>query len=333
MPPPSVPDEVLRLLDERTAARAARDWAGADELRDRIAALGWEVEDAAGGSTVRPRLPAEPSTTGYAEPSDLASRLDEPATVAASVQLVAEDHPDDLRRALAGLAAHPSSVAFELVVVANAPAYDLAEVLSATPSLDPVVLGTRQRLGWADARTLGLRRSTGEVTVVLDTSLEPTGDFVAPAACGLRRLERRPRRPVGRHKRRRSIIRGGAAGRGRRDRGLLPGRPARGAADRRRLRPALSVLSKRRSRLQLRRPRCRLARDPHRAAAAGAPRAPRLDLAARRRTGSAQQAQLLSVPGPMARPARPPAAAGPCGDPAPRPRLARAAPARLAPAG
>jgi GT2 family glycosyltransferase len=36
------------------------------------------------------------------------------------------------------------------------------------------------RLGWADARTLGLHHSQGEITVLLDTSLEPTGDFVAP---------------------------------------------------------------------------------------------------------------------------------------------------------
>ena len=40
------------------------------------------------------------------------------------------------------------------------------------------------RLGWADSRTLGLRHSSGEVTIVLDTSLEPTGDFVAPLLAG-----------------------------------------------------------------------------------------------------------------------------------------------------
>ena len=115
------PVEVRSLLEERTEARVARDWDRADALRDRIAALGWEVQDGQRGSTLRPLLPAEPTATGYANPGDLASVLDQPTTVAASVQVVAEDHPDDLRRLLAGLATHPPSLTWELVIVANAP--------------------------------------------------------------------------------------------------------------------------------------------------------------------------------------------------------------------
>jgi GT2 family glycosyltransferase len=179
MPPPSPPDEVRRLLGERAEARAERDWSRADELRDRIAALGWEVQDSAGRSTVRPQLPDTPAATGYADPADLASVLDEPATVAASVQVVADDHGDDLRRALRGLASHPPSVVWELVVVANAPTFALDDILADEPAA-PIVLRADRRLGWAEARTLGLRRSRGEVTIMLDTSLEPTGDFVSP---------------------------------------------------------------------------------------------------------------------------------------------------------
>jgi cysteinyl-tRNA synthetase len=43
------PREVLELAARREDARAARDFAAADRLRDEIAALGWEVRDAAGG--------------------------------------------------------------------------------------------------------------------------------------------------------------------------------------------------------------------------------------------------------------------------------------------
>jgi GT2 family glycosyltransferase len=180
MSPQSPPEDVRRMLLERLAAREARDWALADDLRDRIAALGWEVQDARGGSTVRPLLPADATDTGYADPSDLASVLDEPAAVAASLQVVAEDHPDDLRRTLLGLAAHPQGVSWELVVVANAPSFDLEAVVEGGQPVEPVTLHTAQRLGWADARTLGMRRSRGKVTVLLDTSCEPTGDFLAP---------------------------------------------------------------------------------------------------------------------------------------------------------
>ena len=61
-------------------------------------------------------------------------------------------------------------------MVANAPEADIDDPL---PD-ETIVLRTSQRLGWADARNLGLRRSRGEITVLLDTSLEPIGDFVQP---------------------------------------------------------------------------------------------------------------------------------------------------------
>ena len=175
-----LPAEIQALVDERSQARGARDWARADALRDEIAALGWEVQDGPTRSTARPILPAEPAATGYASPDDLASTLDDPASVSASVQVVADDHPDDLRRLLAGLAAHPPSVSWELVMVANAPSFDLEPVLAVAPATEPIVLRTSQRLGWGDSRTLGMRRSHGEVTVLLDTSIEPIGDFLVP---------------------------------------------------------------------------------------------------------------------------------------------------------
>jgi hypothetical protein len=180
MPSEPMPAAVRALLDERAAARAARDWAMADDLRDRIAALGWEVQDTHGGSSARPMLPAEPAATGYAAPDDLASLLAQPATVRASIQVVAEDHGDDLRRALAGLAEHPPRVSWELVLVANAPSFDPEPSLAALADVPHTVLRASRRLGWADARTLGMRRSMGEITILLDTSLEPTGDFVGP---------------------------------------------------------------------------------------------------------------------------------------------------------
>ncbi len=44
-----IPLEVQQLSDKRAAAREAKNWAASDELRDQIAALGWEVRDTAGG--------------------------------------------------------------------------------------------------------------------------------------------------------------------------------------------------------------------------------------------------------------------------------------------
>lgn len=49
-----VPTEILEMIDQRQAARVAKDFGLADELRDRIAAAGWSVEDSAEGPTVVP---------------------------------------------------------------------------------------------------------------------------------------------------------------------------------------------------------------------------------------------------------------------------------------
>ncbi len=48
----AVPADVQALLDERAAARAARNWAESDRLRDAIAALGWAVKDSKDGQSV-----------------------------------------------------------------------------------------------------------------------------------------------------------------------------------------------------------------------------------------------------------------------------------------
>jgi cysteinyl-tRNA synthetase len=51
--PDDVPDAVAQLAAARDAARAARDWAGADSIRDELTAAGWIVEDGVDGTAVR----------------------------------------------------------------------------------------------------------------------------------------------------------------------------------------------------------------------------------------------------------------------------------------
>jgi cysteinyl-tRNA synthetase len=48
-------EEAERLLGERQAARAAKDFERADEIRDRLTQLGWEVRDSAEGAKLVPK--------------------------------------------------------------------------------------------------------------------------------------------------------------------------------------------------------------------------------------------------------------------------------------
>ena len=171
------PPDARRLAEERSAARERRDFATADAIRDRLRSLGWEPVDGPAGSSLRPILPAEgEADTGYAKPEHLASLLGEPATLDVSLVTIVSDHAEDTARLAGGLLAHPPPRAWELVVVANGSVEPPpAEVLEGMPA---VILPTTARLGWADAANLGLRRTRGAVLVLLDGSVEPTGDFV-----------------------------------------------------------------------------------------------------------------------------------------------------------
>eukprot|EP00953_Heterococcus_sp_UTEX-ZZ885_P027688 14824-Heterococcus_DN1.PRE.3 len=55
----SISAEVTALLEQRAAAKAAKDWAAADSVRAAITALGYSVKDVAGGSVQVTKLPQE----------------------------------------------------------------------------------------------------------------------------------------------------------------------------------------------------------------------------------------------------------------------------------
>lgn len=197
-----IPAAVLSAAHARAAARAERRWDEADRLRDEIEAAGWKIVDRGTDFALSPAAPPTVEAGGivrYGASADVPSRLDEPAATEASVLLVATDWPADLDRTLAGLARHgPPGI--PVVIVADGPSAEQDAALDGLPrpspapaapaapaALDepepvggPEIIRTSERLGVAAALNAGLRRATGSVVVVLDTSVEPTGDVVTP---------------------------------------------------------------------------------------------------------------------------------------------------------
>jgi len=53
-PPQRAPEAVRELAEQRERARRERDFEAADQLREQIAAQGWEVRDGAGGFDLLP---------------------------------------------------------------------------------------------------------------------------------------------------------------------------------------------------------------------------------------------------------------------------------------
>jgi cysteinyl-tRNA synthetase len=53
-----VPDDVMQLVAQRTAAKDSKDWALADSIRSKITALGFDVKDIKGGDPIITRSEA-----------------------------------------------------------------------------------------------------------------------------------------------------------------------------------------------------------------------------------------------------------------------------------
>lgn len=169
---PEPPPEVLDLLAEREAARARKDYAASDVLRDRIRATGWLVNDTPEGSRLEP-APA----FDVADPRAIADTLSQPATTAISVHLLYEGFPEDLERALRGWSVGLADQSYELFVVDNASgeASAIEGIIGGHPTAR--CLHLQPSVGWASAVNAGLKGSRGELIVVADLSLEPFGDL------------------------------------------------------------------------------------------------------------------------------------------------------------
>lgn len=166
-----VPDEVRRLAAERQQRRDQKDFAAADDLRDRIGALGYRVVDGPAGSTIE-RIPPPERTRRRAR--DVPSVFDDPAVADVTVQWLVEGWPEDVVRALDAFRTIAGDRTIQYVVV------DLTETDPSTYGSDVEVVPLEPGTGWAAGRNAGLRRSLGRLVLVVDGSIEPTGDVLGP---------------------------------------------------------------------------------------------------------------------------------------------------------
>jgi hypothetical protein len=184
-----VPPEVFEAAKARAEARRARDWDTADRLRGEIEAAGWTIVDQGSHFTLRPTHPPDLESDGlvrYGSSGSVPSRLDEEPVGFASIVLVATDWPGDVERAVVALAEHAPD-GTQVIVVDDAVPADAAAVLDeldrrdpGAPGIQTEVVALSARLGAAAALNAGIRRASAPVVIVLDGSVEPTGDIVTP---------------------------------------------------------------------------------------------------------------------------------------------------------
>jgi hypothetical protein len=178
---PIVPESVLSLAADRSAARAAKDFGRSDVLRDEIASLGWVVKDTADGFA----LTAKPPFTVLPNLAALAQAAVELPEATCTVAVLVDGWPDDLETCLRALLANTGD---DIAVVG----LDCGDVDGAGTRLHALAIEfpgrvaeihvdqPLSRAGWAAAvaALAGVVRS--EIFAVMDVSTILTGDAMPP---------------------------------------------------------------------------------------------------------------------------------------------------------
>jgi Glycosyl transferase family 2 len=172
------PDDIVEMAARRSEARAAKDFAAADELRAQIADAGWVVVDEPDGGW---QLSSAPRATApeRIRAADVPSVLDEPPDADISVHWVCEGWPEDIARATSS---------FRTFAGARGVQYVVADVTGADPGAfgpDVEVLPLEAGTGWGAACNAGLRRSRGRLVFLMDGSIECAGDVFSPLEAAL----------------------------------------------------------------------------------------------------------------------------------------------------
>ena len=177
----AAPVEVTALAELRVQARAEKDFARSDELRDEIASLGWLIKDTAEGYALSEKPPFEVFAT-------LVTLAEKAAPVPAQVctiGVIVDGWPDDLRTCLDALVVHAPEgavvIALDLGNVDGA-GLVLHEYALAHPSriVELHCAQTLQQAGWSAAVTSLLQISTARVHIIMDLSSVIEGDAITP---------------------------------------------------------------------------------------------------------------------------------------------------------
>jgi len=159
------------LAQERLDARAAKDFAKADLLRDQIAALGFEVIDVAGGFEFR----AKERFPSYASTRDIkAIKINGDIAIAMIVDGFTADAAETVRT----IKAHTDTPIVALV--SGEPAELIDEI-----DLQFQLISIVENFGWGENANSLLKNISSKYLIIMDPSTRFTGDAIAPVIAEL----------------------------------------------------------------------------------------------------------------------------------------------------
>ncbi|CAB4675702.1 MAG: hypothetical protein F2888_03805 [Actinobacteria bacterium] len=171
----NVPDSIRQLAQERLDARAARDFAKADALRQEILQSGYEVLDVADGFEFRIKAPY----ITYPFPRDIRP-IDTSDGV--SVAMIIDGFTDDAVETVKSIKAHAQC---GIVLLCIGDAGKLVDEMDDHTYLIALNAGA----SWGEAANALLNKINSKYLILMDPSTRFTGDAIAPVIAELEKGE------------------------------------------------------------------------------------------------------------------------------------------------
>ncbi len=178
----SIPEEILALSHERDLLRRRGQYERADLLKRQIEDAGYVVKDNPHGAHLVILPSIEANGKLYRTARQLPSLLDEPDLCTFSVNILAQNNIDQVRRCVESVLRFAGDTAIEVILVDNASQDGLDLWATAYAQEEPRfhILRATRLMGEAEARNVGLQQSRGRYILILDASVELTGDIFTP---------------------------------------------------------------------------------------------------------------------------------------------------------
>ena len=182
-----VAEEIVATIRERESFRERQTWDTADDMRARLSADGYVVEDAPDGSRVRPKTQMERRLDKWDAVSssrEVPSRLHETSQYEFTFILNAYGYPEDVRRCVDGMLKHSAGRSAEVIVVDSGSTDGTGEMLEEMQREhdNMRVIHCDHVIGDAASKNIGIKQSLGDHIIIVDGSAEIVGDIVGTVA-------------------------------------------------------------------------------------------------------------------------------------------------------
>lgn len=180
----AIPAEILALSHERDVLRKRGRYDQADALKRQIEEAGYAIKDNPRGAHLIILPSIEVDGKVYRTTRQLPSLLDEADNYTFSVNILARNSFEQTRRCLESVLRFADKSDIEILLVDNASQDELVlwteTIQRSMQNLH--ILRASRTMGEAEARNIGLKRSRGRYILLLDRSVELTGDVFTPLA-------------------------------------------------------------------------------------------------------------------------------------------------------